>query len=269
MLYAWKATGEQKYYDSAKRCADYVLSIQNDNGSWPDYWVPGTRLEGRTAFSTKAGMLMGGSYNDGATSGPMEMMIVMYHLTRDPKYVARLPHIGQWIFDTQLGQGKVRGWCQQYGLDNKPHQARNFEMPVIELRTFSRFVAPLCAQFYVISGEERYMRLMQETVDWVKSVERPGKDGGWAYQYLPDGTEVFSHEYKVYHYDKPESWPEGVKAFYDRFKVQLTDTELVLAQLKSGGLEALRQWYRGPKKYSLQEPSRCAWRRPGGAATRG
>lgn len=59
---------------------------------------------------------------------------------------------------------------------------------MIDPRTFGRFVAPLCAWFYVMSGEERYMTLMQETVDWIKSVEKPA---GWAYQYLPDGTPCF------------------------------------------------------------------------------
>ena len=175
-------------------------------------------------------------------------------------------------FDTQLGKGDVRGWCQQYKADNTPARARHFEGAVIEPRCFNRFMSPMLSWFYGMTGKERYCRLLEESYCWLKAQEHPDDNplgGGWAYQYLPDGTEVSSHEYKVYHYDKPESWPEGVKAFYDRFKVQLTDTELVLAQLKSGGLEALRQWYRGPKKYSLQEPSRCAWRRPGGAATRG
>ena len=126
MLYAWRVTGEQKYLDAAKRCGDYLLSIQNENGSWPDWWIPGHKHSDPNPRQ-KAGIISGGSYNDGATTGGLEMMLVMYHLTRDPKYVARVPRLGQWIFDTQLGQGKVRGWCQQYDLDNKPAAARHFE----------------------------------------------------------------------------------------------------------------------------------------------
>ena len=133
MLYAWRVTGDEKYLAAAKRCGDYLLSIQNENGSWPDWWIPGHRHSDPNP-RPKAGIISGGSYNDGATTGGLEMMLVMYQLTRDAKYVTRLPRLGQWIFDTQLGQGPVRGWCQQYDLDNRPTAARHFETPVIDPR---------------------------------------------------------------------------------------------------------------------------------------
>jgi len=187
---------------------------------------------------------------------------VMYHLTKDPRYVARIPRIGQWIFDTQLGKGKVRGWCQQYGLDNKPHGARHFEMPVIELRAFSRFIAPLCAQFCVLSGDERYVALMRETVDWVKSVERPGPQGGWAYQYLPDGTEVFSTGGQVYRYDQPDTWPKPLPAkggapTYSRDNGGTGEAELYVERHKTGGREALRALFAGPVRLSPEEVAKA------------
>lgn len=211
LLYAWRVTGEARYLAAATRCGDYLLSIQNENGSWPDWWIPGHRHTDPNP-RPKAGVISGGSYNDGATSGGLEMMLVMYHLTRDAKYVARIPRLGQWIFDTQLGRGRVRGWCQQYDLDNRPVAARHFEQPVIDPRTFGRFVAPLCAWFHVMSGEERYMTLMQETVDWIRSVETPD---GWAYQYRPDGTPCFSLDGRIYRHDKPDTWPKAFPGKHD------------------------------------------------------
>jgi len=260
MLHAWRVTGERKYYDSARRCADYLRSIENANGSWPDYWIPGTALEGRTGYAPgKAGVLIGCSYNDHATNDPLQMMIVMYHLTKDANYVARVPRIGQWIFDTQLGQGKVRGWCQQYGLDNKPLAGRNFEGAVIELRTFSRFIVPLCTWFYVISGQERYLTLMQETADWVKSVEKPGPDGGWAYQYLCDGTPVFTVGYQTYRLDQPTTWPSSFPAKYGGIQKYSRDSggtggaEQIVARFRKLGLEAARASFTGPVSLTQEE----------------
>ena len=114
---AYDLPGDKQYLRVALDLADYYLRVQEPEGFWHYDLNP----------RQKAGIISGGSYNDGAATGGLEMMLVMYHLTRDAKYVARVPRLGQWIFDTQLGQGRVRGWCQQYDLDNRPAAARHFE----------------------------------------------------------------------------------------------------------------------------------------------
>ena len=258
LLYAWRVTDEKKYFDAAKRCGDYLLSIQNENGSWPDYWIPGHQ-HSEPNPRQKAGAISGGSYNDGATSGGLGIMLTMYHLTGDTKYLARIPALGQWIFDTQLGEGKVRGWCQQYDLRNKPTAARHFESPVIDPRTFPRFIVPLCAWFVAMSGEERYITVLRETVDWVRSVEKPGPDGGWGYQYLPDGTAVFSLDYKVYRHDQPETWPkefpekhDGIQR-YTRSNGGPGDAPYFIAAFDKGGMAAIRAMFGGSTKLTPDE----------------
>jgi hypothetical protein len=72
MLYAWRVTGEAKYLAAARRCGDYLLSIQNENGSWPDWWIPGHKHTDPNP-RPKAGVISGGSYNDGATTGGLEV----------------------------------------------------------------------------------------------------------------------------------------------------------------------------------------------------
>ena len=256
MLYTWRVTGEQKYLDAAKHCGDYLLSIQNENGSWPDWWIPGHKHSDPNPRQ-KAGVISGGSYNDGATSSGLEMMLVMYHLTRDPRYVARLPRLGQWIFDTQLGRRKVRGWCQQYDLENRPAAARHFETAVIDPRTFGRFVAPWCAWFHVMSGEERYLTLVQETVDWIMSVEKPD---GWAYQYLPDRTPCFSLGGQVYRHDQPETWPKELPKKHDGIQKFTRnnggpgDAPQFLAAWHQGTLKAM---FTGSVKLSPEEYDRA------------
>jgi hypothetical protein len=263
LLYVWRVTGEKKYLDAAIRNADYVLSCQNDNGSWPDYWVDGTVRGDRKRVSGWEGVLIGGSYNDGATTLPMMQMLCAYHLTKDPKYLAKIGRIGQWMFDTQIGEGKVRGWCQQYGLDNKPIAARSFEMAAIEPRTFNRFIVPMCTWFYVLTGEDRYMTLLAETVAWMESVKKPAPNkpgGGWAYQYLPDGTPAFPWNYKMYRYDSPETWPKGetpeeVKSIKSRSqhgsgKTGTSGAESVLKLWREGGRDAVARSLTGPVELS-------------------
>jgi hypothetical protein len=110
--------------------------------------------------------------------------------------------------------------------------------------------------FYALTGRERYLRLLEETYQWMRSVEHPGPGGGWAYQFLPDGTEVFTAGYKPYRYDRPETWPRPHHPRWGkprRTKVQLEDTEKVLNIIERGGLAALRPWYVGPARYTADQ----------------
>ena len=255
LLYAYRQTGEQKYLDAAKRCADlFVNHIQDPKYGWCGDAYNAGALRRHKHYQSD-----GGSYNDFATTDPMRLTIMIYHVTGDKKYLKRTAKIGQWIFDTQLGKGKVRGWCQQYKADNTPASARGFEGALIGPRTFNRFVGPMLTWLYGMTGKERYRTLLQESYTWLKAQEHPSdhpRGGGWAYQFLSDGSEAFTHGGRIYRYDQPKTWPKDAPSWvgkYHRSKVQVTDTEKVVAQLKSGGLEALRQWYRGPKKYSPKE----------------
>lgn len=250
LLYAWRLTHEQKYFDAAKRCADCLLELENDNGTWPDYCDLG-KAATNGPITGQLGVRVGCSYNDGATTRPLGVMLAMYHVTKDPKYLAKLRRIGPWIFATQLGQGKVRGWCQQYRLDNQPLEARGFEMPLIEPMTFTRFVFPLAVWFYQFTGEERYINVVRETYDWLKSVEHPE---GWAYEYLADGTEVFSTNYKTYRYDQPSTWPDGKNPYpLSRTKVQLQGIPPILQLHQAGGREALRRHFSGPVSFTPEQ----------------
>lgn len=250
LIYAHRLTGEPRYFDAAKRVADVLHSLWNENGSWPDEWdfsLP--PCEGPQ--STQRGVRMGGSFNDRATTDCLRIMLQMYQLTGDRKYLAHFNALGQWIFDTQLGEGAVRGWCQQYGLDNKPISARNFEMAVIEPRTFSRFIAPLCGWYYAITGEKRFFDLLRESYFWLRSVEKPE---GWAYAYLSDGSPVFTYRFRVFRLDEIENEQMNEmladsalrsKYYYSNLKVDLKAAEQILHLIESGGREALAQKING------------------------
>lgn len=318
LLYAYRLSGEKKYFEAARRCADlFVEQIQHPEYGWcPEY--------GKAEHLKPNGYLLrghdgsGGCYNDYATTDPLRMTIMMYHLTGEKKYLARSAKIGDWMFATQLGKGEVRGWCQQYKPDNTPDRGRAFEQAVIGPRTFNRCVGPMLTWFHGMTGEERYRKLFEETYRWMRSVEQPGDpgvswardqdelirlyaedfdrfvsqlpklrhpSGGWAYQYQPDGTPIFSIRTRGYdgasfRYDQPEKWPRPgdidqknwaglvYSAIHPsgRAKVQLDDSQQVLEVMQAGGLEALRDWYKGPKKLDsgpylqarLEAARRCA-----------
>jgi len=211
MVMMYRVTRESRYLDSARRNADLVLSLQNENGSWPALYDLERRAGWTGSMSTHGGARDGGEYNDFSTTDPMRMMILMYHVTGDPKYVRGLKKTGQWIFDTQIGEGKVRGWCQQYDKHNRPAWGRPFEGPVISPRVLTWFVGPMCRTFHLITGEDRYVDLMKEAAAWYRSVEVPGPKGGWYYQYLADGTPCYAWDRKIFTIDPRH--PEKTPAF--------------------------------------------------------
>ena len=101
MLYAHKLSGDKKYFESAKRCADVLLSIQRPGGGWGDQWSFSGRRSGNS------GVYHGISFNDNATNAPFRIMIMMYHLTKDEKYIARLGNLGPFVVKANIGEGKT------------------------------------------------------------------------------------------------------------------------------------------------------------------
>ena len=242
LLYAHRLTGEQSYFEAAKRCADCLRSIQCPaTGSWPDY-RDFSKPPARGAGIDAPGVYAGGSYHDFATTDAMRMMVMMYHATGEREYVAGLPRLGKWIFVTQLGQGGVRGWCPQYGPASRPIAAPHPRTPVIHPEVFSRFTGPMLGWLYGMTGREESLALLRETYAWMRSVERPE---GWAEYYLPDGTEVFCRDRKLWRYDDAKA-PTDAPAAYTRDKVRLDDVKKLLDVIAAGGREGLIRWHAGP-----------------------
>ncbi len=251
LLYAHRLTGERRYMLAAQRIADRVLAIQDPQfGYCPDQYDP--EHTDRTQVlkaGSPGGIAVGGSYNDYATTDAMRMAVMMYHATGDRKYLERSARIGRWILATQIGEDPVHGWCQQYGPNNEPTRARHHELEVIQPYVFNRFVGPMLAWFYGMTGRQAYRAMFKETYQWMRSVE---KDGGWASHYLPDGTPVFCRDWEIHRYDEPEKWKEKYPwgGSYSRRFVQLRDASRLLEQMHSGGQEGVRKWFHGPTEFS-------------------
>jgi len=166
MLYAHKVSGEKKYFESAKRCADVLLSMQREGGGWPDQHT----FSGKGTPHT--GVRHGISFNDDPTTSSFQIMVMMYHLTGDRKYIANLRKLGDFIERANIGEGEVVGWCEQYGDDAKPVRARQYEIEVIYPRALPRGVGPLLTWLYLMTGDEAHMELLKKAYAWHETVRR-------------------------------------------------------------------------------------------------
>ena len=275
MLYAYKLTGEQRYLDSAKTWGNlFFEKIQcRDWGCAPDYWDGKARAIGDWYTSGQDdidwGVANGGSYSDHATYDGFMTTMAMYHLTKDAKYLKYTSKLGQWIFLTHQGEGATRGWADNYNRLNEPVPARHHEGLNIEPRVANRFTLPMMMWFYVMTGEERYCTLFEETIAWLRSMEQPHGSRapkhawlaeasltpvGWPSEYLADGTEAWTTGYESYRYDQPSTWPKALKELgiargghpnYTTVKVVLSGAEKMLAILKTEGLAGWRNLFKG------------------------
>lgn len=103
MLNAYKVSENKKYLAFAQRCADLLLTLQRENGGWPDQWS----FSGRSAGHS--GVRDGVWFNENATNSCFQMMVVIYHLTGDAKYVAKLNRLGDFLATANLGLEPVDG----------------------------------------------------------------------------------------------------------------------------------------------------------------
>ena len=166
MLYAYKLSGDKKYYESAKRCADVLLSLQRMNGGWPDQWSFNGKSSGHS------GVMNGVSFNDNATNSCVQMMVAMFHMTGDKKYIARLALLGEFIEKSKMGLGDVTGWCEQYNDDGSPTRARQYEIELPYPRALTRGVGPLLVWLYLMDGNEGHMHLLKRAYAWHEYVRK-------------------------------------------------------------------------------------------------
>ena len=166
MLYAHKVSGDPKYLSSARRCADLLLRLQRNNGGWPDQWS----FNGK--YSGHSGVIKGVSFNDNATNSCVQMMIAMFHMTGNKKYIARLTKLGEFVEKSKMGEGDVTGWCEQYNDDGSPSRARQYEIELPYPRALTRGVGPLLIWLYLMDGDEKHMNLLKRAYAWHEYVRK-------------------------------------------------------------------------------------------------
>ncbi|MEE2706629.1 MAG: pectate lyase [Planctomycetota bacterium] len=207
MLYAHKVSGDEKYLESAQRCADVLLSLQRPGGGWGDQWSFGGGASGHT------GVYHGISFNDRATNSPFRIMVMMYNITKDKKYIANLGKLWPWIVRANLGEvDSVVGWADQYNDDAQPVRARRYEIELPTTYSLTRAVGPLLIWHYLMTGDEAQMDLLRKAYAWHEHMRLEDlKPENWQLLLqLNDHQTELGHFYNHYRPGWPSAWlPDG------------------------------------------------------------
>ena len=158
LIWLWRLTKDMHYRDTAIKGAELLIRAQNANGSWPQYW------------SLSDGKPRGHGHsvlNDGATTEPMFVLLMMYHATGDERWLAPIPQAVDWIISAQNRQGGIPGWAEQYDADNKPSWGREFEPPAVCPVPTNMAITGLDLA-YRLTGNDKYLEPMRTLAGWLK-----------------------------------------------------------------------------------------------------
>ena len=162
LLWTARLSGEEKYKRAAVRCAELYIRSQNPNGSWPQ------------KHNLETGRAEGQGYavlNDGATTGPMSILLLVYHATRDPKFLAPIIKAADWLVRVQNKQGGIPGWAEQYGSNDLPCWGRSFEPPAVCTIATSRALGGL-TMAYRLTHDETYLAPWRILIKWLREHPR-------------------------------------------------------------------------------------------------
>lgn len=195
LTYLHRLTGDQRYLDAAKRAGEFYLTAQNPNGSWPHHYdLPNQRGENAT------GIPGGGELNDRATNDAVDMMALMYHLTKEPKYIQAMRRLGDWLLAAQ-GR-RVPLWSDQYDGDNNPAWARAFEPPSYGA-TATTLACQALREIYRFSGDQRYLTGLQKAHDWIDANLPEGQMP--CFVDPESGRAIAAWDRQIYFLDDPKS----------------------------------------------------------------
>jgi len=186
VMLVWLArlTGEAKYRQAAIRCAELYIRAQNPNGSWAQKFNLRTGQPGGLGY---------GVLNDGATTEPMQIMLLMYHMTHDAKFLTPIVKAGDWLVRAQNRQGGIPGWAEQYDDQDRPCWARSFEPPAICAGSTGRGTGALL-NMYRLTLEEKYLEPLRRLANWLR--EHPRSKWG-AYTDPQTAEPIHAANYKV------------------------------------------------------------------------
>jgi len=192
LTYLHRVTQDDRYRTTAVAGGEFLLGAQNPNGSW-SYGFDLDKKTGVTAF----GIPHGGEINDRCMNDAMDVMLLMYHLTADHRYLAALTRAGEWLLKAQ-STGATAGWAEQYGADDQPIWARAFEPPAIAPGR-SVDAAEAVRLMWHLTGDERYRQSLLRFAAWL---EKTATEAGWWEYYDPKtGRPLLAADRRLYFAD--------------------------------------------------------------------
>lgn len=195
LYYLHRLTGDERYLDAIKRAGEFYLLAQNPNGSYPHHYD----MEEGTGENAR-GVAGGGELNDGATNDAIDMMALMYHITKDPRYIQTMKRVGDWLLEAQ--GDTVPLWSDQYDAENNPAWARAFEPPSYGV-TATHLACRALRALHWFSGDERYLDGIRRADEWIKANLPDGKMSTFVDP--ESGRAIAAWDRKIYFLDDPAS----------------------------------------------------------------
>jgi len=191
----YRLTGYERYLAAVKKAGEFYLAAQNPNGSWSHHFDAEAGI-GKTARNHP----QGGELNDRAMNDAIDCMALMYHLTKDARYVKAIKRAGDWLIEAQ---GKhVPLWADQYDAGNNPVEARHFEPAAFGPRATGLAVQAL-REVYRFSGDERYLQPIRKALEWIEANCPKGNMA--SYIHCENGRPIASWKRKIHYLDEAES----------------------------------------------------------------
>ncbi len=205
LAYMHRVTGDERYLDAAKRSADFLITAQNPNGSWPHHWD----VERRVGLTAR-GVEGGGEVNDYGTAGPVQALLNMHRYTGEERYRDAALRGADWLVEAFIDTGDLAGWAGQYDADNNPVEARHFEPPSVT-QYAARWAASGLFAAWSATLDEKYLAPMRRVLEWYDA-NKVGDEGWWWDYDIATGRPIQMYDRQVYFLDDPAQ----VQAYMER-----------------------------------------------------
>jgi hypothetical protein len=187
LAYLHRITGDERYREACRRAGGFLLACQDKTGWWPwGYDFQRHKIIGHG----------GPTLNDDAHGRTMEDMLVLYHITRETKYLDALRRAADWLADKAfVRKGACRGWAEQYDMSSQPCWGRGMEPPSVSM-TATGYAVPRLLLLYDLTADPKYLKPVEECVAWGRSL--PERRRGWLYYDLDSGEPIMAYNKRIF-----------------------------------------------------------------------
>jgi len=166
LLRFYEVSHEAAFRAPVLKVLDFLLKAQYPNGAWPQRFP----LSHEFAHDGMPDYTSFYTLNDGATQSNIQLLLAGYEKLGDPRYFEAVRHAVDALIAMQ-GPGAQACWAEQHGPDLRPIAARTHEPAGYVVRE-SEGVIRVLQEFYLRTGEARYLAPIPRCFDWFDRINR-------------------------------------------------------------------------------------------------